>query len=83
MLLHPILLAFQSYYALFVSTLNHGYSQFLLKAWKLYANHQLKDHLVTYLKQAWANRMSVPCSWGTHSYCAKTRVVIRNYALRS
>ena len=27
--------------------------------------------------------MSVPCSWGTHSYCAKTRVVIRNYALRS
>ena len=55
-LLHPILLAFQSYYALFVSTLNHGYSQFLLKAWKLYANHQLKDHLVTYLKLAWANR---------------------------
>src|SRR6185503_15381285 len=27
--------------------------------------------------------MSVPCSWGTHSYCAKTRVVIHNYALRS
>ena len=27
--------------------------------------------------------LSVPCSWGTHSYCAKTRVVIRNYALRS
>ena len=27
--------------------------------------------------------MSVPCNWGTHSYCAKTRVVIHNYALRS
>jgi len=27
--------------------------------------------------------LSVPCNWGTHSYCAKTRVVIRNYALRS
>ena len=24
--------------------------------------------------------LSVPCNWGTHSYCAKTRVVIRNYA---
>ena len=27
--------------------------------------------------------LSVPCNWGTHSYCAKTRVVIRNYAIRS
>ena len=27
--------------------------------------------------------LSVPYNWGTHSYCAKTRVVIRNYALRS
>ena len=27
--------------------------------------------------------LSVPCNWGTHSYCAKTRVVICNYALRS
>jgi len=27
--------------------------------------------------------LSVPCSWGTHSYCVKTRVVIRNYALMS
>jgi len=27
--------------------------------------------------------VSVPYNWGTHSYCAKTRVVIRNYALRS
>ena len=27
--------------------------------------------------------LSVPCSWGTHSYYAKTRIVIRNYALRS
>ena len=27
--------------------------------------------------------LSVPCNWGTHSYCAKTRVVIRNYALGS
>ena len=26
--------------------------------------------------------LSVPCSWGTHSYCAKTRVVIRNYVIR-
>ena len=24
-----------------------------------------------------------PCNWGTHSYCGKTRVVIRNYALSS
>jgi len=30
-----------------------------------------------------SNFVSVPCSWGTHSYCAKIRVVIRNYALRS
>src|SRR6185503_222128 len=29
------------------------------------------------------HNLSVPCNWGTHSYCAKTRVVIRNYALRS
>ena len=27
--------------------------------------------------------MSVPCNWGTHSYCAKTHIVIRNYAQRS
>ena len=27
--------------------------------------------------------LSVPCNWGTHSYCAKTRVIIPNYALRS
>ena len=27
--------------------------------------------------------VSVPCNWGTHSYCAKTHVVIRNYTLRS
>jgi len=26
--------------------------------------------------------MSVPCSWGIYSYCAKTRVVIRNYVIR-
>ena len=27
--------------------------------------------------------LSVPCNWGTHSYCAKTRVVIRTFALKS
>ena len=33
-----------------------------------------------YINYKW---LSVPCNWGTHSYCAKTRVVIHNYALRS
>jgi len=36
-------------------------------------------HLLLYASRC----LSVPCNWGTHSYCAKTRVVIRNYALRS
>ena len=38
---------------------------------------------VGYYAPAARTTLSVPCSWGTHSYCAKTRVVIRNYALRS
>ena len=35
------------------------------------------------LERSFGSILSVPCSWGTHSYCAKIRVVIRNYALRS
>ena len=45
-------------------------SQFVTKACVDVTNHLIEAS-------------SVPYSWGTYSYCAKTRVVIRNYALRS
>ena len=49
---------------------------------RVFVKQNLHFECVIYILR-FGPHMSVLCNWGTYYYCAKTRVVIRNYAIRS